>query len=198
MSVFWSGFILSLSLISAIGAQNAFVLRQGLRRVFVWPVCLLCAVSDAILIVVGVVGFEYLTTRISWVLPAAKFGGAGFLIAYGLRSLWRAIRSRADMVDAESSDSLIKTLGICLAFTVLNPHVYLDTVILLGSISTQYAPDEWLFATGAISASFTFFFALGFGARILLPWFTKPLSWRILDGLIAMVMWSIAIVLILG
>ena len=192
------GFLLSLSLIVAIGAQNAFVLRQGVRREHVLPVCLTCALSDAVLLSVGVAGFAAVASRAPWVEPVLRYGGAAFLMAYGARSFWSAFRHDGALVPAdEAATSLAKTLATCLALTWLNPHVYLDTIVLLGSVSTQYPGRAVEFAVGAVTASFVFFFALGFGARLLRPLFARPSAWRVLEFGVGVVMWSIAASLIL-
>jgi L-lysine exporter family protein LysE/ArgO len=191
--------LLGFSLIIAIGSQNAFVLRQGLRRQNVLLVCTLCALSDAALIALGVAGFGLLIEKMPWVEPAARYAGALFLFAYGARSLWAALKpSDANLTPASDNAAAVgKVVLTCLAFTWLNPHVYLDTVILLGSISTQYDGQKWLFGAGAMTASVLFFFSLGFGARLLTPLFSNPRAWRILDFIIAAVMWSIAVSLLL-
>lgn len=197
MTSFLPGFALSLTLILAIGAQNAFVLRQGLRREYVFWVCLTCAVSDALLIAAGVAGFGALAEAMPWFETAMRFGGAGFLIWYGFqnaKSAWRG--GGALEVEGQSTQSLRRTILTLLALTWLNPHVYLDTVVLLGSISAQYS-DRLAFGTGAVSASFVFFFALGYGARLLSPLFAKPVSWQVLDAFIALTMWAIAAKLLL-
>jgi L-lysine exporter family protein LysE/ArgO len=193
LSSFLPGFLLGLSLIVAIGAQNAFVLRQGLMGEHVFAVCLACGVSDAVLIAAGVSGLALLAEAAPALLPAMRYGGAAFLIAYGLRSLLAALRPGGGLAPAVSgAASLGRTLAICLALTWLNPHVYLDTVLLIGSISTQY-PDRLAFALGAMSASFAFFFALGYGAALLRPLFARPAAWRLLELAIALVMWAIAL-----
>jgi L-lysine exporter family protein LysE/ArgO len=193
-----AGFLLGLSLIVAIGAQNAFILRQGLRREHVLPLVLTCAISDAILIALGVAGFATVLARLDWLEPLMRYGGAAFLIVYALRSARSAWAGGASLKAGETSATSFRSAFLtCLAFTWLNPHVYLDTVVLLGSISTRYAGQEVAFALGAIIASFTFFFSLGYGARLLAPLFEKPVAWRILDGVIALVMTSIAIKLVL-
>ena len=198
MGAFYAGASLGLSLIIAIGAQNAFVLKQGLQKRHVFAVCLLCALSDAILIIAGVFGFYLLTAQLPWLESAARYGGAAFLIAYGARSLYSALRTTDALQAAHGNQSrgnhsLIAAMSTTLAFTWLNPHVYLDTVVLLGSVSTQYPTAKTEFAAGASTASFVFFFALGYGARILAPLFAKPMAWKILDGMIAAVMWGIAV-----
>lgn len=192
-----AGFFLGLSLILAIGAQNAFILRQGLRREHVLPLVLTCAISDAILIAAGVAGFATVLSRLDWLEPALRYGGAAFLLTYALRSAHSAWTGGNSMRAGEAAGTSLRTaLLTCLAFTWLNPHVYLDTVVLLGSISTRYAGHEVAFALGAMTASFCFFFTLGFGARLLAPLFAKPMAWRILDAVIALIMASIAIKLL--
>jgi L-lysine exporter family protein LysE/ArgO len=197
-NAFIPGFLLGASLIVAIGAQNAFVLRQGLRKEHVFWVCLICALSDAALIASGVAGFGVLVTAVPWLAPVMRFGGAAFLLAYGLRSLWSAWRKSGAL---NPSDDVRKPLGAtiaaCLAFTWLNPHVYLDTVVLLGSVSTHYAGQRSLFALGAITSSFLFFFSLGYGARLLRPLFANPKAWRVLDALIGITMLLLAAKLVL-
>ncbi len=197
LTSFLPGFALSLTLILAIGAQNAFVLRQGLRREHVFWVCLTCGVSDALLIAAGVAGFGALAEAVPWFETVMRYGGAAFLIWYGAQNALSAWRG-GEMLDAtgEATQSLSKAILTLLALTWLNPHVYLDTVVLIGSISAQY-PDRLAFGTGAVLASLTFFFALGYGARLLSPLFAKPVSWQILDGIIALTMWAIAAKLLL-
>jgi L-lysine exporter family protein LysE/ArgO len=197
MNSFLPGFALSLTLILAIGAQNAFILRQGLRRNHVFWVCLTCAVSDAVLIAAGVAGFGALGRAVPWFEPVMRYGGAAFLIWYGVQnaiSSWRG----GVVLEAEgiSTQTLRSTILVVLALTWLNPHVYLDTVVLLGSISAQY-DNRLAFGTGAVIGSFVFFFSLGYGARLLSPLFSNPRSWQILDGLIALTMWAITAKLLL-
>lgn len=192
MWVFQAGFVLGFSLILAIGAQNAFVLRQGLRREHVLAVCLTCALSDAVLIAAGVAGFGALAQAVPWLESAMRYGGAAFLIWYGASNLLAAWRGgEALEVGNGPAISLRKALLTCLALTWLNPHVYLDTVVLLGSVSAQYA-DKFAFATGAMTASFVFFFSLGYGARLLRPFFARPASWRVLDLIVGLTMLVIA------
>ncbi len=192
-----AGFFLGLSLIVAIGAQNAFVLRQGLRRSHVFAICLTCAASDAALIAAGVGGLGKAIAALPWLTPLTRYGGAAFLAYYGFGSLRTALSGNAALKpEGEAQESLAAALFTCLALTWLNPHVYLDTVVLLGSISTQYPGQGLAFGLGATTASFLFFFSLGFGARYLRPLFARPSAWRVLDGLIAVVMGSIAINLV--
>lgn len=192
-----AGFVLGFSLILAIGAQNAFVIRQGLRREHVFAVCLTCALSDAILIAAGVAGFGALAEAAPGLEQAMRYGGAAFLIWYGARNLLAAWRGGEVMDDARGTGNLRTALITCLALTWLNPHVYLDTVVLLGSVSAQYA-ERLNFAIGAMTASFVFFFGLGYGARVLDPFFKKPGSWRVLDLIVGLTMWAIAAKLIIG
>ncbi|MCY1705454.1 LysE/ArgO family amino acid transporter [Pannonibacter sp. SL95] len=193
-----SGLFLGLSLIIAIGAQNAFVLRQGLRREHVFVVCLTCALSDALLISLGVFALGTVTDLIPGIEPALRYGGAAFLLAYGLRSARSAMTGSSALTSGDGArQGLGATLATALAFTFLNPHVYLDTVLLIGSIASQYPGREAAFGAGAVTGSFLFFFSLGYGARLLAPVFARPNAWRVLDGVIAVVMIGLAIKLIL-
>jgi len=192
-----AGFALGLSLIMAIGAQNAFVLRQGLRREHVLAVVLVCALSDAVLVAAGVTGFGVLSEAVPGLERIMRYGGAAFLLVYGARSFIAAWRGGGALEAGEGAGSLRRAVLTCLALTWLNPHVYLDTVVLLGSVSAQYA-DRLAFGLGAVSASFVFFFALGYGARLLAPLFRRPESWRVLDAGVGCVMWAIAIGLLRG
>jgi L-lysine exporter family protein LysE/ArgO len=188
-----AGFYLGFGLILAIGAQNAFVLRQGLRRAHVAPVVLTCAVSDAALIALGVSSFAVIADMMPWVAPVFRYGGAIFLIFYGGRSFVSAWKGGVALAAAETgSGSRRSAVLTCLALTWLNPHVYLDTVILIGTIATQYGDNRLWFGVGAVTASFVFFFALGYGARALAPVFARPRAWQRLDILIGLIMWAIA------
>lgn len=199
MQAFLAGFFLSLSLILAIGAQNAYVLRQGLLGQHVLAVVLACAISDAVLIAAGVAGFGILMNQAPWIEPVFRYGGVAFLVVYGVRSLISAWRNTSGLDPAaDAPPKLLPVLLTCLALTWLNPHVYLDTLVLLGSISTGFDDKAWVFGAGAVLASFCFFFALGFGAQLLRPLFAKPAAWRVLDVLVALVMFSIAAGLALG
>jgi L-lysine exporter family protein LysE/ArgO len=194
-----SGFALGFSLILAIGAQNAFILKQGLKGVHVFWVVLICALSDALLIGIGVSGFHLLVARAPWLSTASRYAGAGFLLWYGARSFRAALRSSAVLGPGNGNPrSLWQTLATALAFTFLNPHVYLDTVVLIGSVSTQFAGHTLAFGLGAGSASFAFFFSLGYGARLLRPLFAKPVTWKLLEALIGVTMWGLAAKLLLG
>ena len=196
MQTFLAGFTLGLSLILAIGAQNAFVLRQGLRRAHVGPVVLTCALSDALLIAAGVAGFGWLVEAAPWIVPTMTWGGAAFLAVYGALALRNAARG-GDRLEAadRGAESRTRAILTCLTLTWANPHVYLDTVVLLGSVSRGY-PAPTLFGAGAVAASLVFFSALGFGARLLSPLFAWPAAWRALDALIGAVMWGLALMLV--
>ena len=196
ISVVLAGLGAGLSLIVAIGAQNAFVLRQGLRGEYVGWVVTVCALSDIVLISVGTSGLEEISRVASWALPIMKWGGVAFLVVYGFGSLRRAWTNNSLADDGGTSKTLWPTILTCLALTWLNPHVYLDTVLLLGSLAVAHRPYQWWFAVCAMSASCLWFPLLGYGARWLRPIFASPLSWRILDVAIALVMWAIAASLI--
>ncbi|GAA0321691.1 LysE/ArgO family amino acid transporter [Psychrobacter aestuarii] len=183
-----SGMLLGLSLIIAIGSQNAFVLKQGLKREHIFFICLFCALSDAILISAGVAGFGAVTARYPHLVDMARIAGALFLLVYGLQSLYASWRtSHALTVEGQVVTSLKKSLLLCFGFTWLNPHVYLDTLVLMGMVSTG-ASSKVVFASGAVTASFVFFFALGYGARLLRPLFAAPKAWNILDALVGILM----------
>lgn len=199
LSAFAAGLATSLSLIAAIGAQNAFVLRQGIRREHVLPVVLTCAVSDAILIAAGVAGFGTLSALAPWITTAMLYAGAAFLIIYGALRFKAALKGGEALRPAPGhSATLSATLTSCLVLTWANPHVYLDTVVLLGTISAQYAPHGMGFGLGAALGSFVFFSSLGFGARLLAPLFANPKAWVVLEVIVGLTMWTIAIALILG
>ena len=188
-----NGFLLGASLIIAIGAQNAFVLRQGLARSHVFAVCLICALSDAILIAVGVAGLGTLIANAPAMIGAVTIGGAIFLFVYGLRAFWRAYRTGGLEAAADKPASLAAAMAACLAFTFLNPHVYLDTVVLIGALSAGYAGAARLaFGVGAALASFVWFFGLGYGARRLAPVFAARRAWQVLDVAIGLIMWGLA------
>lgn len=194
-----AGFATSGALIVAIGAQNAFVLRQGIKREHVLAVVLVCALSDIFLISLGIAGLGALVRRSPLLLQLARFGGALFLALYGLSAARRAWRTETLVAGADAPLGLGAAVTACLGFTYLNPHCWLDTVVLLGSVASRQ-PDgvrAW-FGAGAATASVVWFFSLGFGARALRGLFARPLAWKILDGAIALVMWSLAISLLLG
>lgn len=194
-----NGFMTSLSLILAIGAQNAFVLRQGIRREHVGAVVAVCALSDAALILAGVAGFGAVTAAVPWIAMAMQWFGVVFLVVYG------GLRFRAALRGGEALKPTIgaqvplgQALATCLVLTWANPHVYLDTMVLLGSISTHYAPNEAEFGAGAAVGSLVFFAALGYGARLLAPVFANPRAWVVLEIVVGLTMWAIAAALAFG
>ena len=191
------GFVTGLSLIVAIGAQNAFVLRQGIRNEHVLPVVILCAVSDLVLIVAGVAGVGALVTAHPQLMTIARYGGAAFLLGYGLMAARRALQPAVMTPGDAGPARLPAVLLTCLALTFLNPHVYLDTVVLLGTLASQQGDGRWRFGAGAALASLVWFFGLGFGARQLAGLFAKPVTWRILDGVIALTMIALSVSLAL-
>jgi L-lysine exporter family protein LysE/ArgO len=196
--VFAQGLFLSLGLIVAIGAQNAFVLRQGLRREHVGSVVAFCAVADALLITAGVFGMAQALGDRPMLARGLALGGAVFLAVYGWRALQRARQiSALDVTASGQTLSRGAALAQAAAFTLLNPHVYLDTVLLVGSIGAQQpAPLQAWFAAGASTASLLWFSALGFGARWLAPWFARPRAWQVLDALIGLTMWVLSALLV--
>ncbi|MBX3100390.1 MAG: amino acid transporter [Salinibacterium sp.] len=195
-----AGLGLGLSLIIAIGAQNAFVLRQGLRREHLLVVIVICAASDAVLIALGVAGAGWVFGQLPWLVEAVRWAGALFLLTYAALAARRAIKPMAldpASVGPSATASLSAVAGTCLALTWLNPHVYLDTIVLLGSVASTHGDQRWAFGVGAMFGSVLWFTALGLGARLLAPVFAKPLAWRVLDGIIAVVMVVIAVSLVL-
>jgi L-lysine exporter family protein LysE/ArgO len=189
-----SGLALGLGLIVAIGAQNAFVLRQGLRLEHVFAVVAVCALSDLALILAGVWGAGEALARVPWLVPVVTFAGAAFLLGYGVLAARRALRPAALLPDSGGARTgLAVAVGTCLALTWLNPHVYLDTVVLLGSMASTYEEHRWHFAAGAGLGSILWFTGLGYGARLLRPVFARPSAWRVLDGGIAVVMAVLAV-----
>ena len=191
-----AGFALGFSLILAVGAQNAFVLRQGLLKAHVFAVCLICSVSDLLLIVAGVAGFGALTDALPALEVFMRLFGAAFLAWYGVRTLQAAWRGGQTQEMAQPAGSLRAAVLTCLALTWLNPHVYLDTVVLLGAVSAQYE-NKIAFGGGAAAASFLYFFALGYGARLLAPLFAKPRAWQVLDVIVGVTMLALAVKLLL-
>ncbi|WP_433725734.1 LysE/ArgO family amino acid transporter [Nocardia sp. CA-129566] len=194
-----SGLGFGLSLIVAIGAQNAFVLRQGLRGQHVLAVVAVCTVSDVVLIAAGVGGLGVVVQSAPVALTVIRYAGAAFLMGYGLLAARRAVAAASLSTEATGATvALGATVLTCLALTWLNPHVYLDTVLLLGSFANTYAsPDRWFLGAGAMLASVLWFTALGYGARKLGPLFARPSAWRVLDSVIAAVMFALALGLLL-
>lgn len=194
MIAFLPGFFAGLSLIVAIGAQNAFVIRQGLTRQHVFVVVAICALCDAALIALGIAGLGAILQGLPWLLEIVRWFGVAYLTWFGIRSIRSALGSNSIDVSGTQKISLAKVITSVLGFTLLNPHVYLDTVILLGSISNQFA-DKWAFGFGAMAASAVWFSSIGFGARAASRFMSKPIFWRVLDSVIAAVMFSIALFL---
>lgn len=192
-----AGFFTGLSLIIAIGAQNAYVLRLGLMRHHVLAVVLFCAVSDALLIIAGVAGLGAVIQQLPLLLEVFRYAGAAYLIWFGILAIRRVLKPKSLEAQGEAFP-LLKTLGTMAALTWLNPHVYLDTVILLGSIGNQFEPNQWWFVLGAVSASFVWFFSLGYGAKLLSRFMSSVKFWQVLDLVIAAVMFAIAASLLFG
>ena len=192
------GFLASFALIAAIGAQNAFVLRQGIRREHVLPVVAMCTMSDIVLIAAGIAGVGALITAHPSAVTMARFGGATFLVGYGLLAAKRAYKP-ASLTPSEAAPArLTEVLVTCAALTFLNPHVYLDTVVLLGTLANEHRDQRWLFGIGAVTASAVWFVGLGFGARRLAGLFSTPNTWRLLDCLIAATMIGLGVSLALS
>ena len=197
LAVFAKGFSLSAALIMAIGAQNMFVLKQGLRREHVGAIVLFCAAADALLITAGVAGLGALLSLLPGLTLALTLGGAAFLAWYGIGALRRSLHSEAMSVSVQPSMSLGHALASAAAFTLLNPHVYLDTVLLMGAVGSSFPLDSRpLFVAGAASASFAWFTALGYGARVLTPLFAKPIAWKVLDVIVGLTMLALSAMLI--
>ena len=189
-----TGFMLSLSLILAVGSQNAFVLRQGILRQHVWPIVLFCAVADTILIIIGVFGLALLIADFVDQIGRWLFGGAAvWLFGYGLLRVHDLFDNKVLKIDAHPVGSLWTSLGAAAALTFINPHVYLDTVVLIGTISLQFSGvNKLAFGAGAATASFVFFPALGYGGYLLSDIMRQPQAWRVLNGIIAVIMFVLA------
>ncbi len=195
---FISGFLISISLILALGPQNVFVLRQGLLRSHVFASCLVCSISDALLIAAGVLGVGLFISEIEGLATWMSIGASIFLIFYGLLRVKSALNPKGLEIDYSESKELWPTILAGLAFTYLNPHVYVDTLLLIGGASSSYAGDDKvMFGIGAATASFVFFFSLGYGAKSLSPILNNPESWKIIDLFIAGVMFTVAAILLL-
>ena len=196
VSAFFTGFFLGLSLIVAIGSQNAFVLRQGILRQHIFYIAFFCSISDALLIILGIVGISYFLNDFINEYSKIIFGFAAlWLFSYGVFRLKAAFKANSEIIANNIEPSnLLNALSIAAIFTFANPHVYLDTMILIGSISQQFLElNRVYFAIGACSASFVWFFGIAYGAKLLTPLMQKPSHWRILDSLIALIMFVIAI-----
>ncbi len=196
---FWSGLATGLALIVAIGSQNAYVLRQGILRQHVAALVLFCALSDALLIAAGIGGAGVLIRDNATLMALTRYGGALFLVSYGVLAARRAWQGSQMLLADNTGTSLSAALAACFGFTFLNPHVYLDTVVLLGAIANQRPdPGRWVFGAGACVGSVLWFSALGFGARFLAPLFGTRSAWRVLDSLIALTMLTMAAMLLRG
>ena len=191
-----TGFLTGISLIVAIGAQNAFVLRQGLRKEHIFAIVLFASISDALLIIVGIAGLGAVIQGYPLALEVIRYVGAAYLAWFGISALRRALKPGALEAGSGSGITLGKAIATVAALTYLNPHVYLDTVILVGGIGNQFGDERWLFAFGAATASFVWFFSLGYFAKLLSRFVSSPKFWRVLDGFIAVVMFSIALLLL--
>lgn len=190
---FFTGLATSAGLIIAIGAQNAFVLSQGVRREYHWPIAALCSLIDAVLITLGIAGMGVLIGQSEVILQLITWGGALFLFWYGANALKSALRDEVLDLSENQFSGLRSALLTTLALSLLNPHVYLDTVVLLGGIGGQYPEhDRYWFGAGAALFSFVWFFSLSLGARWLAPLFHRPVSWRVLDGFVCLMMWTLA------
>lgn len=198
INVFFTAFVLAAGLIMAIGAQNAHVLRQGIAGHYVGITVILCAFFDTVLMTSGVFGFGWLLTQLPMLEDVARVGGAVFLLWYGSRCVRSAMAPLSSVsVESRVATSLPAAIATVSAFTLLNPHVYLDTVVLIGSIGGQYeGTARTVFAVGAFTASWVWFIALGYGARLVRPYFENPRAWQVLDGFIALVMFAIALSLL--
>ena len=195
---FISGFLISISLILALGPQNVFVLRQGLLRSHVFASCLVCSISDALLIAAGVLGVGLFISEIEGLATWMSIGASIFLIFYGLLRVKSALNPKGLEIDDSESKELWPTILAGLAFTYLNPHVYVDTLLLIGGASSSYTGDDKvMFGIGAATASFVFFFSLGYGAKSLSPILNNPESWKIIDLFIAGIMFTVAAILLL-
>lgn len=196
---FFSGLATGLALIVAIGSQNAYVLRQGIRREHVLPIVAFCAASDAVLILAGIGGAGVVIRGNDTLMLLTRYGGSLFLAGYGTLAAQRAWQGHQMQLDKGSGVTLAVALTACFGFTFLNPHVYLDTVVLLGSIANQRpGSGAWVFGAGACLGSVLWFSALGFGARYLAPLFQTTTAWRVLDSVIALTMWALAVALLVG
>ena len=195
MVAFLPGFLTGLSLIVAIGAQNAFVIRQGLTRSHVFLVVAICAIADAALIALGIAGLGAAISGLPWLLEVIRWFGVGYLSWFGFKSAKAAFKNESLDAAGAAEQSRVKVITTVLALTLLNPHVYLDTVILVGSIGNQFGENKWFFGFGAMLASVVWFTAVGYGAKAASSLMSKPIFWRILDTVIAVIMFGIAITL---
>jgi L-lysine exporter family protein LysE/ArgO len=192
---FLPGFLTGLSLIVAIGAQNAFVIRQGLTRSHVFLVVAICAIADAALIALGIAGLGAAISGLPWLLEVIRWFGVAYLSWFGFKSARAAFKNESLDAAGAAEQSRVKVVTTVLALTLLNPHVYLDTVILVGSIGNQFGENKWFFGVGAMLASVVWFTSVGYGAKAASSLMSKPIFWRVLDTIIAVIMFGIAITL---
>ncbi|MEN9714455.1 MAG: hypothetical protein RLZZ164_1119 [Actinomycetota bacterium] len=192
MIAYLTGMLTGWSLIVAIGAQNAFVIRQGLTRKYVLPVVAICAIADALLIAAGVAGLGAIIKGLPWMLEFIRWFGVAYLLWFAFKSVRSALKNDALDATGKQSGNLKSVILTVLAMTFLNPHVYLDTVIFVGSIANQFGDARWTFAFGAMTASLVWFFGLGYGARAASKFMAKPIFWKVLDSVIAVVMVTLA------
>lgn len=193
LSIFVTGVLTGFALIVAVGAQNAFLLRQGIRGEHVLPVILVCLVSDVFAITVGVAGFGVVLERWPAVLPIAQIGGGLYLLAFGAQSAMRAWRPAALKAEGGTTMTVRRAVLLTLALTWLNPHFYLDAILMLGTVANSFGDQRWWFCAGALAASLVWFPTLGFGARALRGVFARPSAWRVLDSGIAVLMGALGI-----
>lgn len=195
----FKGFMMGAGLIMAIGAQNAFILKQGLKRHYLFMTALTCFICDSVLIVLGVMGLGILISDTPWVENVLRWGGALFLMGYGARSFYQVFRPRGIKIDNSTGiSSRLSTLLALLGFTLLNPHTYIDTFLILGNVGAQQPEEYHLpFIIGALIASFVWFFGLTYGASTLTPLFKNPRAWQVLDTIMGFTMFFIAFSLIL-
>jgi L-lysine exporter family protein LysE/ArgO len=195
MFAFLPGFLTGLSLIIAIGAQNAFVIRQGLTKRYVFTVVAICSLIDASLIALGIGGLGAVISGLPWLLELIRWVGVAYLAWFGIKSAISATKSQTLDPAGVESKSAGKVITTVLAMSLLNPHVYLDTVIFLGGVGNTFGANRWFFAFGAMLASVVWFTSIGFGARAASRFMSKPLFWKILDGVIAVIMFALAVTL---
>lgn len=196
MFAFLPGFFTGLSLIIAIGAQNAFVIRQGLTKRYVFTVVAICSIIDASLIALGIGGLGAAIAGLPWLLEVIRWFGVAYLTWFGIKSLISATKNQTMDASGVESKSAAKVITTVLAMSLLNPHVYLDTVIFVGGVGNTFGENRWFFAYGAMLASLVWFTSIGYGAKAASRFMSKPVFWKVLDGLIAVIMFTLAITLV--
>jgi L-lysine exporter family protein LysE/ArgO len=193
MFAFVPGFLTGLSLIIAIGAQNAFVIRQGLKKQHVFLVVIICSVIDAALIALGIGGLGAVISGLPWLLEVIRWVGVAYLTWFGIKSIINATKTQSLDASGTESKSAGKVAATIVGLTLLNPHVYLDTVIFVGGIGNTFGENRWFFAFGAMLASVVWFFSIGYGARAASRYMSKPVFWKVLDSIIAVIMFTLAV-----